>query len=761
MTKSKIFICSLIIMIVGLFAANTYANSYERVGSGISNTINNIDPTSNFFTKKTDTTVIDITDQREDLVGKGYEQMAENSDLILYCKRSTMGIAVYHKANGYTWYSNYNQIDNLNPPLTSAVTSRIESGVTIEYYDANLSSITSAELTYTSSKANLESVYTKLTNGFKVDLDFKAVGIKFSVVVTIQGDQLLVNVPYQSIEEATVGKLQPKDYQLKSITLFPYFGSQNYNINGYAFIPDGSGALIRYNSEVSSTAFIKKIYGPDFGLQTATTRNQHLKTNNIVGLPIYGINHGYNQAAFLAEIVSGSGASEIHSYPYMYNNLPLNTTFFRFITRDMFILTLSNGSTMNLITDTPYPSDYSLKYTFLAANDANYVGMANSYRESLGLTRLNESNDIPLRMELLGVDYKPGLFGKKFITMTSFTDALQIIQELEAEAVKNFQITYTGFNQGGYFNNGAVNAKVSNKLGSKSDLTTFQNYLEEHGYNIDYRINPMISDQYGFMNDTVKKINLSAFEISLKSSLNQRGYYRNVNKLSNLIIKNSSIYQKLNIDSFYMDRLSDAFSYRYQNQVIYREEMIDGLQAQLELLNQYRISTSTPNSYLYRFLTNYYDMYYESSKFIYVTDSIPFISILLSGYANLFMTNINYLSDYDLANLRMIEYNLYPSFIITKNETYKLRYTNFEYVNSTEFRLWKDLMVDSYQFVNQALKHVRGLRIISHQYLEEGISEIIYEQGIVIVINYSDKKINCQYGEIEPHQYVVIKGYEI
>ena len=40
--------------------------------------------------------------------------------------------------------------------------------------------------------------------------------------VSISENDLIVDVPYDSIEEVTVGKLTPKSYQLKSISLFPY-----------------------------------------------------------------------------------------------------------------------------------------------------------------------------------------------------------------------------------------------------------------------------------------------------------------------------------------------------------------------------------------------------------------------------------------------------------------------------------------------------------------------------------------------------------
>ena len=105
---------------------------------------------------------------------------------------------------------------------------------------------------------------------------------------------------------------------------------------------------------------------------------------------------------------------------------------------------------------------------------------------------------------------------------------------------------------------------------------------------------------------------------------------------SKSILKNSSKYTKLGIYGLNIDNLSNSFSYRYENDVVYRSEMIKILTSELDKVEGLEISTTSPNSYLYNYLTNYYQAAYESSKYLYETDSIPFISIVLSGYVNLY-----------------------------------------------------------------------------------------------------------------------------
>ena len=165
---------------------------------------------------------------------------------------------------------------------------------------------------------NTKLKYDYLPNGFIVHANFITLAIKFDVLVTIGDASLNVEVLLDTLTEEkyqTKAMKYPKEYKVKAITIFPYFGSENYEINGYAFIPDGSGALIRYGDvEYPDTAYIKRVYGDDLGINPSIEK-EYLKEQNNITLPIYGINHGYEQAAFLCEISNGYGSSELHSYP--------------------------------------------------------------------------------------------------------------------------------------------------------------------------------------------------------------------------------------------------------------------------------------------------------------------------------------------------------------------------------------------------------------------------------------------------------------
>ena len=721
-----------------------------------------IDTSTNFFTQPNNKEQITYTDEREKVVNElGYKKIAETGNLILYRYDKTMSIALYDKQNQYMWYSTYKDMEQVGDGkdvryfidgTEMADVSRIQSGVSIQIFDGNGKSISEIDTSISSDKAKCEVDYEKIDNGFKAHLNFTAYGISFDVLVTISENDLIVDVPYESIEEVTVGKLTPKNYQLKAVSLFPYFGSNNYKINGYAFIPDGSGALVRYQDVKATSAYIKKVYGNDEGiLPSKNETNHHIVSDSTISLPIYGINHGYNQAAFLCQITSGDGSAEIHSYPYYYQNTPLNTTFFKLGVRDEFMVTLSSTS-MSLINEEPYPNNYSIKYSFLSDSKANYVGMAKEYADCLGLEQEVEEGDIPLHLNILGLDYKKGLFGKNYIEMTTYNDTKNILNELKQCNVAAIQASYIGWNKGGYFNNGAVNAKNAKTLGSKNELKELNDFADENNISIDYVINPLISNTYGYGNETIKRINLSAFDTKLESSLEQEAYYIAPNVLSKTILKKASKYENLGIDGFNIDHLADSFSYRYKTDIYYRTQMIEEIQKEVEKLYDYKISTSNPKAYLYRYLTNYYDAEYESSKFGYVTDSIPFISIMLSGKVNLFTSNINYVSDYNLFILRMVEYNLYPSFIITEEEAYDLRFTNFEYLNSTQYSLWKDLMVEVYKETNKVLKDVKGAEIINHYYLAEGVACVEYSNGKTIYVNYNATKYSGAGISLEPFE---------
>jgi len=693
-----------------------------------------IDPTTNFFTQKENTTKVTETYLDTSIIQKGYNLVATNEHLSLYLDYKTAGIAVYDHIANYVWYSSYQELEKNK--YTDTVKMSITSGITIECFD----SVTLNEITkYSASQKDVVLSFDLVKNGVLIHSNFQTVGIAFDTLVTLDDNSLNVKVLIDTLKEIpykTAAMKVAKNYKLKSVTVFPYFGADNYEINAYAFIPDGSGALIRYTDTSYDTAFIKRIYGTDLGLQNEVVKD-YLKEQNNLTLPIYGINHGYNQAAFLAVAEEGNASTELHSYPYMYGNINLNRTFFKFLTREKINIQMSSGSTgtITLINSDPYTSEYSMNYYFLQKSDASYVGMAKKYKERFDIE--SKTSKLALKLDMIAQDYKLGLFGKNFIELTRYKDALKILKELKNESL-NLEVNYIGYNRGGYFDNMQFTMNLDNDLGSKSDFKALNDFAINNNIDIFYYSNPLVTNSDNLAKKTIKKHNLEVFNYTFKSSLTQTGKVINPNYLATYFMKNEKKYKALQMQNFSFEYLGDAcFSYRYNGKSIERELMIKTITSELSKINYKKLALKKPNNYLYNYIDSYYEANYESSKYAFITDSIPFISIVLSGHISLYGPNINYVSNALLYNLRLIEYNLNPSFVITYNSSNMLRYTNFEYLYTTEYFVWKDQIIETYNYVYDALKDTIGASIIGHTYIDDGIVKITYDNKSIIYINYT------------------------
>ena len=757
MAKKGIKIAAFISIILIFITVSIILLKAENAEINLISITNEINPTTNFFGQKENQETVDEVLDSAFLLEKGYKQVATNSHLTLYLDEDNMGISVYDKDAKYIWYSSYPNMEDYD--YLDAVKQIISSGIHIECFDSTSLNETTKYSKKQSSDCSI--TYDYLNNGFIAHLNFITVGVSFDVKVTIDGSDLLVELLLETLQEIpykTKAMKAAKEYKLKAITVFPYFGSANYSINGYAFIPDASGALIRYSDVGYDTAFIKRVYGQDYGI-TPYTKNEYLKAPSIISLPIYGINHGYNQAAFLCQITEGAGAAELNSYPYMYSNINLNRTFFKFITRDKFNVNMASSASgaITLINTDVYHQHLSLKYHFLNGNDANYSGMARSYQKEFNF-KDNDSSST-LKLDVVAQDYKLGLFGKNYITMTSYTDLLDILKELNSLGINNIEINYIGFNNNGYYDNNQAKFKLDSSLGSKKEYNQLIDYMSEHHIKLSYYTNPLLANSSSLSYQTIKMQNLESFIYTYKSSLELTAKYINPTMLSTYLLKNAERFTKFSVDSLTLVDVGEtSFSYRYKGLNVAREEMINQMVEEMNNLKDYHLAMYNPNDYLYNYLDSYYDADYESSKYAFITDSIPFVSLVLSGKVNMYSTNTNYVSDYNLFKLRLVEYNIRPSFMITNEATNKLRYANFEYLYTTEYQLWKGQINQVQSFIDGALKHVTNVEMIDHHYLADGIAKISYQNGVVIYINYTNDDYLVDTYTITPMNYLVVGG---
>ncbi len=111
--------------------------------------------------------------------------------------------------------------------------------------------------------------------------DKNPVQFRLSLEYTLDEDGLSVRLPANGI------RFDQSSFQLSYIRILPYMGAASSEFTGYTMIPDGSGALVRFEDVLksgSSRILAGKLYGQDYAYHTITGANQR-----IMRMPVFGI----------------------------------------------------------------------------------------------------------------------------------------------------------------------------------------------------------------------------------------------------------------------------------------------------------------------------------------------------------------------------------------------------------------------------------------------------------------------------------------
>ena len=216
------------------------------------------------------------------------------------------------------------------------------------------------------------------------------------------------------------------EYILKSITPLKYFGAAKFSNDGYIFIPDGSGSIVEFEdfrqSNVTMSAGVS-FYGNDYCYSQITGAHQQPLT-----MPVYGIvSDTYKPVAtdydpnpydykpdfgYFAILEEGASMATINTLyeTTLYREGTVYTSFTPY-PADVFDLsdTISVGGNTfyTKVSESKYSGSYVTRYVMLLDGQANYMGMAEYYRNYLEengtLTALTGTDsDLPLYLEALG-----------------------------------------------------------------------------------------------------------------------------------------------------------------------------------------------------------------------------------------------------------------------------------------------------------------------------------------------------------------------
>jgi|GluameStandDraft_1065615.scaffolds.fasta_scaffold07812_4 hypothetical protein len=673
---------------------------------------------------------------------KDYELMAESDTYKLYFYEPRFSIILENKTTGKIIESTLSDEQD-DGDSNAGWNARMKSGLDIAVIKG-IQNTLQANMNSTENTVQT----TKIDNGFSSKIYFTPYKFGFTVNVTIEGSDLVVTIPDDSIIEEQEGTY------ISSISVFPFMGYSFLDKQeGYMLIPDGNGALIDLDNKEGRyvTGFSQMIYGSDSGFVESDTKTylweelDMLQDASQVIAPVFGMAHTKDQKGYLAIVEKGEKRAYIEAQPNgaMVN---YNRCFARFLIRDLFVQPLNNSNTGTVprAEEDRTHSDLQVRYMLLSGDEVNYSTMAAKYREYLlnNGSLVKKDSSYNSRVDFLGTERENFLLGTRAVTMTTTDDIKNIFGELKSSGVESLLSVYKGWQDGGLYDLPMSKYNADGHIGGDSDLkdlikdsesSNYKMYL----YNDALRLNPS-TNTFNF--NTIKKVNKRAFEERVWADV-----YKKFNYLTpeSSVEDFTSFVESMNnkeLNRVALAGISNTlFSYSYKSSYYTRNNTADAYtKAVSDLDDKADMAMEAPNAYMWKNADAFLDMPLGSSDYMYVDHEIPFLSMVLKGVMPMYSEYINFEANKQEFFLQMVEAGVYPSFYLTAENSSKLIRTNSADLYSTEYTTYKDAVIDYDKKLRELNAQLGDANIVKHETRGDGIKAVTYSNGVKVFVNYTN-----------------------
>lgn len=755
----------------------------------------------------------------------GYTELYRNDNFIFNYKQHNGVFAITDRRNGYTWKTGIDhdfdqfiertvelfieQNPDATPEEIEAVAKPIEdqmnntregianSLITIEYF--NRDNVSNPTTTIGSSAKTFiiaedpnnpgtnsvqerksdsmdTSKVNKINNDdthYRVDFKFKRIDIEIKVHVYFSLDGIRFEIRDDELGGEDID-------MLGAITLAPFmgaYGGKQFEYNkdtadwdiptlklrnpGYMLVPDGSGALIRFEDYASKlSGYTGYVYSDNLAQQ-----RQHFNTvPNYVPfenptMPLFGVAVGNQQAAFLAYATSGEEFMQVIARPNdssdSYNLTNYNIIHSRFVYNKVYTQYYNEfGGNYPSLFENRNRFDVNMNYAFLSGDgsttgySADYVGMALKYRDVLharGILSYKEdtTGDIPTRIDFVMSDAKNALVGTQDVVVTTIKQVEKILTQLKDDGVTNINSGLYGYQKGGITLGHKSKPNWSNSIGSKGEFDKVITNLAKAGIDVSLALNysQVTEEQMSLTRNVSKHVNGWYIEETdrRKVGVAQEFYLARPSKIVSWIKSNEKATRSLGIESMTFEGFTNRLYADYSGQDTTVTKAIELYQNALDQISEkHLVNAVKPNQYLWAYTDRFLQTPMFSSQYLVQTDTVPFLQLVLNQSMELFSTYVNF-SFYNQRDiLRMIDYNTYPAFVLTHNPSYELASTNAADYYSTQYIYYMDMIKNVQAQMNGALSSVQNAKWINRTVLAPGVILNAYDNGIKIVINYTD-----------------------
>ncbi len=712
----------------------------------------------------------------------GHKYITSNGKVELYLKESNCSILIRDVETGAILSSTVSEEDATARNYNEDAASMITSGIAFSYI--TLEGNTSKRMSPVGVK-NASLSYDISNDGFKVSVVYAAEGISFDVDVKLDDEGLKVNVPYDSIKEEgkTVQKTVKNDDGTKSIVdehadvyigdLYIFNGlgmTEKGDRDGYMILPDGNGIKVDYSNNFYtygdnkqavkySSGYLQRVYGSDFSFDISSSSTYDetdlIGTSNAtesIIAPYWGMVHSDTQFAVLGIITKGETSARIEGNFNGVANLYENYAGCRMVYRDIYKRSLSDTvqyqSIVEATCNESLLGDVEIAFLFTCGDKANYIGLAESYRNKLiadGDLVKTSDGTFNTRVDFFGVDKEEFLVFKTDVVATTVENVRDILADLNSRGVEDILAIYTGWQEGGIYETPIYKYNVSNSIGGNSAMNDLVKDLKGTGTEL-YLMTDMQT-----INKAVTSSNYDAV----------KGFGQRTEEVSSPFLKVYTTFRYLipELSNEYMIKLADdmkddgltnvafsgissyMFSY-YKNSTQYSRNVVgtyytDALQKISD--SGMNVILEKPFKYLWKYTDSFVDMPLYSSMFVYASDEIPFLTSVLKGTIDVYSDYVNFEANATEYFLKLVETGVYPSFLITNESPTELLYTNSNWIYSSQYSLYAERIADYHSQLKALNDKIGDSLIVAHEKIDGSVTITTYSNGVKVYVNYAEK----------------------
>lgn len=694
---------------------------------------------------------------------EGMQAVAENNRFVLYADLASAIVSLHDKTTGETISSAPEGVSD-REDIKNAAKMELSSLLNIKYADRD-SNVTSQNST--AGCVNKGTVCAKrIANGVRFELYFKTEGFLIPIELTLTERGMTAVVPLADIQEAS------SSVKLTTVSVLPNFGAGEAAADGYVLVPDGSGALIPFDS--SGENYSQRVYGSDLAVAANTSSGNTAQT---VRLPVFGEASAAN--GFLGIITSGDTRANINANVASAKK-PYTSAYTEFIYRETMLVNISQQTFESTQANMFEPEHCRLEMfavEYRPLSEKTYTAMANEYRDYLmneqGMQVRNDTAPA-LQLQLIGgVMHNENILGipvSRVLPVTAYGDVVTLTERLQAEGVDSLCVNYLYWGKDGTLERLTLDDKTEGRLGGRTAFEDMVSTLQSANVRLHLNLNftHFQKNQGGFScrydaAQTVRREPLMAYRYRLTT------YQRDESADAVFLLAPSQVVEA--VRRWSSRQPSDGVGYGYSlgrlANLMYSDfgsepndrgavkALWSEAVAQIKGVSGELLADSA-NAYVFPYVDVIQETPVEHSGFLCESEAVPFYQIALHGLAEMSVPSVNASDSPQQRMLKALESGIELTYTVGYRNTAGFQNTAASSYAYIDFETWRPDMVRRYADLERYLALVGSQAVTEHTKLADRVYRTVFANGVGVVVNFGDTAVTVDGAVIEAEGYLPI-----